>query len=650
MPTTHDSNRSRDRSALDLSSIGLLQPSPHTPGHALFAKRMALAQGGNAKASKEFSPLLRTVRKNRQKQLQRDAAEPVQLNKGILSYEEIEFSDSMESLAHSRAGASMTMRHGNSFVGKVPGKIAGDPKESIPLKKQEDLLEQNKNEIFGLKMKLYFLLKKLEESTPESMRGVTTENIELHTKVSQLTQINEDLKRKLEDVRPSAGDDSVVHKLKSYEGEIEDLKLASDRLEDELKDREDEIEHLRAKLQNNDNDDDDNEEVQRLRDEVSELRHAKDNDELVVQLRNEIEELKEDLRHANDGQDVEEQAADDLRDEIAALKEDLRRARMDTSGDDRQVQALNEEIDELREELEHAKHEQSSDERLIQELKDKVEDLKDELRHANENTEADKLQDRIDELEATIQRNKDLETKSDSEQVLTLKDEIEDLQLDLQDSRKEVERLQSQLQEKSGFMSELRQNKQQQRDELEEKLSKLSQENETLQKQHKDELLAANERYRKDLERKQDEFSHEIEDIKRESEAMQHDLQRTIDDLEKNIDATSDRIETLEYQINERDREVSGLKLELRSVKSQLDKSDIEIVELNNTIDELKRSQPNRDTSILRNKTVEDELVKTKHELRKNQDELYERKRLWTNEVSFFFFPPFFVFLYSLTI
>lgn len=46
----------------------------------------------------------------------------------------------------------------------------------------------------------------------------------------------------------------------------------------------------------------------------------------------------------------------------------------------------------------------------------------------------------------------------------------------------------------------------------------------------------------------------------------------------------------IQDQVEERDREVSGLKLELRSVKMQLDKSDIEIVELNNLIEELRRS------------------------------------------------------------
>lgn len=35
---------------------------------------------------------------------------------------------------------------------------------------------------------------------------------------------------------------------------------------------------------------------------------------------------------------------------------------------------------------------------------------------------------------------------------------------------------------------------------------------------------------------------------------------------------------------------MSGLKLELRSVKMQLDKCDVEIVELNNFIEELRRS------------------------------------------------------------
>lgn len=50
--------------------------------------------------------------------------------------------------------------------------------------------------------------------------------------------------------------------------------------------------------------------------------------------------------------------------------------------------------------------------------------------------------------------------------------------------------------------------------------------------------------------------------------------------------------------VDERDREISGIKLELRTVKNQLDKCDIEVVELNNIIEELQRGKasksPNR--------------------------------------------------------
>lgn len=199
-------NRSSGFEIQDLSSMKLLQPSPHTPGHALFSKRIALSKAGNDKPTKEFSPLLRTVRKNHaSKQTQATTTGKLsdvsrKTNRGILSYEEVEFSDSMESLAHN---SSRGLKAKGSFTttrGKQPGKIAGDNRESIPLKKQEDQLEQYKNENFGLKMKLFFLLQKLEESTPESFRSLTTENIELHTNVSQLTALNNKLKARCEEL------------------------------------------------------------------------------------------------------------------------------------------------------------------------------------------------------------------------------------------------------------------------------------------------------------------------------------------------------------------------------------------------------------------------------------------------------------------
>lgn len=199
-------NRSSAFEIHDLSSIKLLQPSPHTPGHALFSKRMALSKAGNEKATKEFSPLLRTVRKNqaKQKQNNENVLDPSRKSgRGILSYEEIEFSDSMESLANGSTRGMGAPRSKASFISareKQPGKIAGDNRESIPLKKQEDQLEQYKNENFGLKMKLFFLLQRLEESTPESVRSLTTENIELHTSVSQLTALNNKLKTKCEEL------------------------------------------------------------------------------------------------------------------------------------------------------------------------------------------------------------------------------------------------------------------------------------------------------------------------------------------------------------------------------------------------------------------------------------------------------------------
>ncbi len=42
--------------------------------------------------------------------------------------------------------------------------------------------------------------------------------------------------------------------------------------------------------------------------------------------------------------------------------------------------------------------------------------------------------------------------------------------------------------------------------------------------------------------------------------------------------------------MEEKDREINSLKLDLRGVKTQLDKSDIEIVGLNNTIESLQRT------------------------------------------------------------
>lgn len=63
-------------------------------------------------------------------------------------------------------------------------------------------------------------------------------------------------------------------------------------------------------------------------------------------------------------------------------------------------------------------------------------------------------------------------------------------------------------------------------------------------------------------------------------------------------------------QIEARDRDISGLKLELRSVKTRLDKSDIEIVERDNVIDALRRDtktpKTTQETSMYRSKRLEE--------------------------------------------
>lgn len=83
---------------------------------------------------------------------------------------------------------------------------------------------------------------------------------------------------------------------------------------------------------------------------------------------------------------------------------------------------------------------------------------------------------------------------------------------------------------------------------------------------------------------------------------------QNIEELESKLDYSTEQTQILQGQIDERDREISGLRLELRTVKTQIDKCDIEIVDLNNIISELRRTGPNaaKDTSMLRHKGYEE--------------------------------------------
>lgn len=519
-------NQSSAFESQDLSNIKILQPSPHTPGDALFAKRMALLQPGNDKATKEFSPLLRTVRKNRAKQLQpqhlsqeRNERSTTRLapksNPGVLSYEEAEFSDSMESMAESSRGGLRFSGRTNVNASKVPGKIAGDNQQSIPLKKQEDQLEQYKNDNFGLKMKLFFVLQKLEESKPESVRSLTTENIELRTSVSQLKALNDKLKARCEsmeednisknDAKSTTNDESVLDKLKDYEGEIEDLKLASQDLEDKLKDKEDELDALQAH-------------VKRL--ETHESDNSEDG-EIIQQLTEEIDDLKDDIRRTREGRDG---LVVRLENEVEELKDDIRRAKEEHEDS---VERLENEIEELKEKAK-VREGHGSNDRLIQGLKDEIEELKSSLRLADENQASnnhliDEQQDQLEDLKQKLQQAKDIPQGDTDLRVQNFKDDIEDLQSDLQKVTEENENLRMQLKERSAFINELKQSNTR---ELEAHQLEWMDLNETQRREHAQELALLKNQHADMLKVRETELSVKLRNAIQDSQQENMGFQR----------------------------------------------------------------------------------------------------------------------------
>lgn len=98
--------------------------------------------------------------------------------------------------------------------------------------------------------------------------------------------------------------------------------------------------------------------------------------------------------------------------------------------------------------------------------------------------------------------------------------------------------------------------------------------------------------------------------------------------------------------MDEKDREINSLKLDLRGVKTQLDKSDIEIVGLNNTIESLQRTleaksnshfqKESSSTELLREqlstaqqkyRLLEDEVLQLKSQVRLIEDEKSEKQK-----------------------
>lgn len=393
----------------DLSSIRF-QGSPLMTPNFNHPKITTTNQKNN---KKEFSPLLRTVQKPTVPTVSTtshgrniNSATKRTTKNGLLTYDEIELTDSMESFHYNNStiqpNTTITLSPSEAQRQRKPGRLTGDDdNDPIPLRQQENLLVQYKNENFGLKMKLFLLTQKLEQQTPQGLQELTKENIELKTQVKQLAALNIDLKAQAtknshrsdsshNNQKFSAEADAAKEELKT---EIEDLKNILSAKESEVSDLEHKIKELQDS--NLDNDFDHSALINEKEFEIGTLKTQ------LEELESQLEDYKSDLK-------VAEEEVQDLRENVKLAKQ--------------QSLALKSELDSVKRTNITSDINRSEDEEKVR-LNEEIDRLRSELREEiikrqTENTEeAHKLHEEIEDLEYEILRL--TEDKNNAEHELT---------------------------------------------------------------------------------------------------------------------------------------------------------------------------------------------------------------------------------------
>jgi chromosome segregation ATPase len=518
----------------------------------------------NNNNKREFSPLLRTVQKPAVPIVSTtshgrniNSATKRTTKNGLLTYDEIELTDSMESFHRNNStiqpNTTITLSPSETRRQKQPGRLTGnDASEPIPLRQQENLLAQYKNENFGLKMKLFLLTQRLEQQTPQGLQELTKENIELKTQVKQLAALNMELKEQA--TRSSYNSNSSVSNQKVTVEDntvIEELKMEIKDLKSNLRVKENEVSDLERKIKGLQDTDIDN------RYDNSAIIHEKESE--IESLKGQLEDLELQLKDYKSDLNVAEEEMQDLRENVKLAKQ--------------QSLALKAELDSVQRTAATSDTNWSEDEEKLR-LKEEVERLRSELRdeivkRQIENTEeARKLREEIEDLEYELHRLHEDKDVVENELTTTrnrFETELEQTRAQLDTQFQNVQNeLESELHSARNKNDRLEHEIVLLRERLEKDQGHLKSQDQELRDEH-ERLLKNFE----DMRDQRDKLQYDLETLREDKDALEAELElqlknhSKISELKRELSSAKLRLEKV---TNENNAEIRAREAELQQV------------------------------------------------------------------------------------
>lgn len=533
-----------------------------TAGSAPFARKLVGTQAththrspmGNNRTSKEFTPLLRSVKKTlpRQKQYSPTTARfrGTNNNNGrldpLLSYDEMSYS------SNSFDNMSGIKRHSLTPKSTRKGATRGLNElltEGMPLREQETRMKELSNENTKLKIDLLQARQELQRNTPahlketrEELVQLRSDNMRLTTQVEHMTvELEEreqelaekdELLQKRDASNRSIQDNGMEAELERLQGQVADTEYEANRRQEDLDDALDEIDALKARLES----------IEREREQEAYDKSADKSMDRSMRDRSMDTSTRSRFNCTLDHNDARNEL-DGMKYDIDQLEAELRQK--DAEMDEAQViiQKLSSELSAKREmEQNHDKFSttEAALRRQIDEYAHHVEQLKEEKEHAISTLHAEldahvrKLehdhaveQDRVKVEVERIQGELGLRERQimDLEgQVNHMKANLESVPLEMEPLRSEISRLEHEKVNLEGVIEELRmlQSHNSQRDEERQRLA--SQRDDLMQRL----ALAESDRdhYRDDLQKRAQYWTHERQRLETQRDDMQDQLDR----------------------------------------------------------------------------------------------------------------------------
>jgi len=407
-------------------------------------------------------------------------------------------------------------------------------------------------------------------SDQSAHQSESSQIISLKNKISELEKENSSLKNNLDDFQKLKEEfdeqDSEIQKLnqalQSYNDtletkneEIESLKK-DNKIKDDLKDREHEIELLKKKIL-------EYEEEKRIFVKESQIRQLNNNDEDVISLKHENDQLKEEMKALLIQQSISLNSQHDDNQNIDK-EMDNRIKKLENQFEDCKLQVL-----KLENELEIKS-------KTISELEEDIIKFSEGTTNESTNIVTNQLEDsklKMLELEKEIDEcNLDISSKQDT--INNQISNINEMMIEIESYKNQISRTDS---EKISLINELEKEKKDGSEKIEALLKKIDEQNQKIQSlfdsnNYKD--LAISEK--DDLLVKISGYEIHITEMERKSEQFQNEKRMIIEQLQNDIKTKEQEIEKYHNDTHEKDRLITQLQKEISDLQKSLELASLE--------------------------------------------------------------------------